>query len=62
MGRVLLHVGMGETGPGIANTIPGREVLIVLNIGGYPEGDPSVVGPLDDRTVNNGAVVHAMGR
>ncbi len=54
----MLHVGMRSPGPRVAHTIQGREVLIVLDVGCNPEGNPSVVWPFDDGPVDDGAVVY----
>jgi hypothetical protein len=60
MQGVLLHVGEGGAGPGIAHPIHRGKVLIVLDVGSNPEGNSGIVGPLDDGTVNHGKVVHSI--
>jgi hypothetical protein len=58
--RILLYIGQGCSGPGIAHPVQERKIFIVLDVGGNPEGHPGIVGPFDDRTVNYGQVVDAM--
>jgi hypothetical protein len=60
MEGVLLHIGQGAAGPGITHTVEGREVFIMLDVGGDPKGDPGIVRPLDDGTVDHREVIHAI--
>jgi len=58
--RVLLPIGQRTTGPGLAHTIQERKRLIVLDVGGDPEGHPGIVRPRDDGAVNPGKVGDAI--
>ena len=57
---ILLHVGIGSTGPGIADTLVLRQVLVMLHVGRNPEGHPGIVGPLDRGALNDWAVINSV--
>ena len=59
---VLLDVGVRRPGPGVPRLVVGGQVLVVLDVRGYPEGNAGVAGPLDNRTVDDGAIVYSVGR
>ena len=59
---VLLDVGIGHARPGVAVSVEFRFEFVVLDVGGDPQGDPGVVGPLDDGAVDDGAVINAVRR
>jgi hypothetical protein len=56
---ILAHVRIRGPGPGIPHSIVIGKVLIVLDVGGHPEGYAGAVGPFYRRTFDNGAVVYS---
>jgi hypothetical protein len=44
----------------MTHPIQRREIFIVLDVGGDPEGDPGVIRPFDDGTVDHRQVIHAI--
>ena len=57
---ILLHVRIWRAGPRVSNTVVVGQILVVFNVGSYPERNSSIVGPLDDGAVYDGAVVNAV--
>jgi hypothetical protein len=61
MGRILLHIRMGNTGPGISNAVERGKILVMLYVGRNPESDAGVIGPFDYGPIDDGTVIHAVG-
>ena len=60
--RVLLRVGQRSAGSGIADAIQWGEILVVLDVGGDPEGHPGIPRPPDDRPIDHRKVVDPIWR
>ena len=59
---ILANVGVGHAGPRVPLAVEVGQILVVLYIGGYPEGDSCAARPSNCRTVNDGAVLNTVGR
>ena len=60
--RVLLDVGIGRARVGVPLAVEHRKILVVLDVGRYPERHPRPAGPGDGRPVDDRAVVDPSGR
>ena len=58
---VVSNVGVGHAGPRVPLAVEVGQILVVLYVGGYPEGHPCPAGPSNRRTVDDGAVLDAVG-
>jgi hypothetical protein len=57
---ILLCIGIGGTRPWVSDSVIVRQILVVLDVGCYPQGNAGIVGPLDNWPVNNWAVVYTI--
>ena len=58
---ILQHVGVWGPGPGVPNAGVVGRVLVMLHVRGNPKCNPGAIGPFDDGTIDNRAVVHPVG-